>query len=261
VHGPRAAVRRAARRTPSLPSLPSPLSRVATRARAMVIHGVHESSTVAHDVADAAVAEALAAQDRLDRQGADLQHALDALHARQDAFEKNVRALARTLRGLPPSHPALLDLRHRLAAASRLTPSPGGVFVELFLGSLNVRFVRKSERLAFKEDYEKLKQRLAPLFVVFCVLCLYFEENRWLHMLLQLALTTYYVTLAIRENILLANGSNIKAWWIVHHYVTMFSGVLLLTWPNNAAYVRFRTGLHLCTFTSAGAAAPPFCAI
>jgi TMPIT-like protein len=217
--------------------------------RAMVIQGVDDPTLRDAGAADAAVAEAARAQDDVDRQGAELRRALDDLHARQDAFERNVKARGKALRALPSGHDGTRDLRQRLAAAARITPSSGGFFVELFLGSLNVRFVRKSERLAFKADYERLKQRLAPLFVVVCIFCLYFEENRWLHMLLQLALTTYYVALAIRENILLVNGSNIKAWWIVHHYLTMISGVLLLTWPNNAAYARFRNSLHLCMYT------------
>ena len=35
----------------------------------------------------------------------------------------------------------------------------------------------------------------------------------------QLWLLYYYTTLSLRENILLANGSNIMQWWILHHYV------------------------------------------
>jgi TMPIT-like protein len=200
---------------------------------------------------DALIADTSTSQDELDTQGANLQRALADLHAQQDTFESAVRTHSRSLRALPRNHPAVQALRKRLSLISNLTPSSGGFFVELFLGGINVRFVRKSERIAFKTDYEKLKQRLAPLFAVVCVACLVFEENRWLHMLLQLALTTYYVTLATRENILRLNGSNIKPWWIIHHYLTIMQGVLLLTWPNNASYARFRTGLHYFGFYNA----------
>lgn len=138
----------------------------------------------------------------------------------------------------------LSHLRTRLKDMQLLMPATGGMFVELFLGSINVRFPRKSERMAFKREYERLKMKLAPLFVVTCALCLYFEDYRWLHMSLQLALSCYYVTLAVRENILRANGSNIRAWWIIHHYFTMMQGVLLLTWPDGESYARFRRPLH-----------------
>lgn len=138
----------------------------------------------------------------------------------------------------------LSQLHTRLKDMQLLMPATGGMFVELFLGSINVRFARKSERMAFKQEYEKLKMKLAPIFVVTCVLCLYFEDYRWLHMSLQLALSCYYVTLAVRENILRANGSNIRTWWVIHHYFTMMQGVLLLTWPDGESYARFRRPLH-----------------
>lgn len=140
----------------------------------------------------------------------------------------------------------LKTLRARLSDNSlqHLMPCSGGFFVELLLGSLNVRFMRKSERLQFKTGYEKLKQKLAPGLVLLAFVCLYFSENRWLHMMLQLCLSWYYVTLAVRENILRVNGSNIKSWWIIHHYFTLMQCVLLLTWPNNSSYAQFRKSLH-----------------
>ena len=139
------------------------------------------------------------------------------------------------------------ELRERLTSAQlqRMMPSSGGFFVGLFLGALNVRFMRKSERLQFKTDYEKMKLKLAPGLVVLALICLAFENNRWVHMVLQMCLSLYYVTLAIRENILRVNGSNIKSWWIIHHYFTMMQCVLLLTWPDNESYARFRKSLHL----------------
>jgi hypothetical protein len=41
----------------------------------------------------------------------------------------------------------------------------------------------------------------------------------------------YYSTLSIRENILQVNGSNIKDWWIFHHYLSMVAAVLIILWP------------------------------
>lgn len=127
--------------------------------------------------------------------------------------------------------PGIGDLRVRLQRdeLQHLMPFSGGLFVSLLLGNLNVRFMRKSERLQFKTEYEMLKLKLAPGLVVLAVVSLVFSENRWVHMVLQLCLVWYYVTLAVRENILRVIGSNIKSWWIVHHYFTMAQCVLLLT--------------------------------
>jgi len=130
---------------------------------------------------------------------------------------------------------------HRLAA---LEPTSGGLFVRLFLGTVNMRFQRKKERLLFKEQYEAFKVRCSPAFVIACVVCLIFPNTRWLHMSLQLLLVFYYVTLALRENILQKNGSHIKQWWIVHHYVLVFTAIQLLTWPESESYARFRNTVH-----------------
>jgi hypothetical protein len=46
----------------------------------------------------------------------------------------------------------------------------------------------------------------------------------------------YYTTLSIRENILQVNGSNIKDWWIFHHYLSMVACVLLVLWPESDIY-------------------------
>lgn len=208
------------------------------------------------DGRDEALRDINAAQDNLDKMASSLSTRMLELHALQDTFETAVGKHAKSLRTFAANECATSaaagndssDLQHlsgRLKQMHLLMPSTGGMFVELFLGCLNVKFVRKSERLAFKHGYERMKLNLAPVFVVVCIICLIFEEYRWLHMILQLALTSYYVALAVRENILRTNGSNIRSWWIIHHYFTMMQGVLLLTWPNGVSYARFRRPLHL----------------
>lgn len=136
-------------------------------------------------------------------------------------------------------------LKERLREGQKLMPRSGGTFVQLFAGCINVGFNRKSERLAFKSEYEMVKLKFAPFGVIFCLICLLLPDYRWIHMIFQLFLSWYYVTLAIRENILRINGSNIRPWWIVHHYITMMQGVLLLTWPRGESYSRFCPKLHV----------------
>lgn len=211
----------------------------------MVVEAGNRDEPSTSEAVDSAEIDAIVESlEALERKGKELDKALQSLHALQDEFEKEVKSISKSTRSLPKDYSRANEFRNRLSSFRPLTPAPGGPFVELFLGSINVRFVRKTERLAFKAEYERLKQRLAPMFVALCIGCLVLEEYRWLHMILQLALTTYYATLAIRENILRVNGSNIKPWWVLHHYLTMMQGVLLLTWPNNATYASFRTRLH-----------------
>jgi len=42
----------------------------------------------------------------------------------------------------------------------------------------------------------------------------------------------YYMSLALRENILQVNGSNIMNWWIYHHYITMLISFLMMCLPD-----------------------------
>lgn len=132
-----------------------------------------------------------------------------------------------------------------LKQLSFLMPVSGGIFVELFLGTTDLGFRRRQQRMAFKTQYELYKKRLGPVFVCATFLCFLFERNRWLHMLLQLFLAYYYASLAIRENILRANGSNIKPWWIWHHYLSMGIATCFLTWPDSTSYAMFRNRLHI----------------
>lgn len=213
----------------------------------------------------AELSEVEEAQGSIDNLARLLNTSLSELHNLQDRFElavkrqdkalcnleyslsENVECTRASSSGAHNRQTQLSALRVRLSAREiqSMLPRSGGFFVELFLGGLNVRFMRHSERLSFKTEYEKLKLKLAPGLVFLCVVCLIFEHNRWLHMLLQFSLSGYYVTLAVRENILRVNGSNIRAWWIIHHYLTMMQCVLLTTWPDNASYAACRKGLHL----------------
>ena len=57
--------------------------------------------------------------------------------------------------------------------------------------------------------------------------------NRVLFQLHQLWLLYYYFTLSLRENILYANGSSMKKWWIFHHYVSICITLLILLYPDD----------------------------
>ena len=41
----------------------------------------------------------------------------------------------------------------------------------------------------------------------------------------------FYTSVALRENVLVMNGSNIRPWWIQHHYISIVVGLLMLTMP------------------------------
>lgn len=60
----------------------------------------------------------------------------------------------------------------------------------------------------------------------------------------QLWLLHYYMALAVRENILAVNGSDIQTWWILHHYFSMALAVVTLLWPAGPSFARFERLFH-----------------
>ncbi len=44
-------------------------------------------------------------------------------------------------------------------------------------------------------------------------------------------LSYFYLAMAMRENVLMVNGSHIKAWWIQHHYWSAAAAILMLGLP------------------------------
>lgn len=41
----------------------------------------------------------------------------------------------------------------------------------------------------------------------------------------------FYVAMALRESVLLVNGSHIRAWWISHHIWSAIGSLLMLSLP------------------------------
>lgn len=92
------------------------------------------------------------------------------------------------------------------------------------------------------DEYNKFKSRTTLLFLMWpCIQLLikYFIPGLWKEQgelilkVHQLWLLYYYVTLSLRENILLANGSGILHWWLYHHYVSILIAIMMLLFPND----------------------------
>ncbi|KAG8086791.1 hypothetical protein GUJ93_ZPchr0010g9761 [Zizania palustris] len=97
--------------------------------------------------------------------------------------------------------------------ASLLPSKAHGTFLNMFLGPVNLRATRKEVQLKVKEEYNSYRDRTSLLFLLY---------QAWLLFL--------YTTLALRENILRVNGSDIRPWWMFHHYCAMLMALISLTW-------------------------------
>ncbi|KAG9155762.1 hypothetical protein Leryth_004020 [Lithospermum erythrorhizon] len=115
-------------------------------------------------------------------------------------------------------------------------------FLRMFLGPINVRANRRDIQLKVKEEYNSFRDRTAFLFILFPALLLMLSSRVWGGCLPALPVQLYqawllylYTGLALRENILRVNGSDIRPWWIYHHYCAMAMALISLTWEIEKA--------------------------
>ncbi|QCE05699.1 dual specificity phosphatase [Vigna unguiculata] len=107
----------------------------------------------------------------------------------------------------------------------------------MFLGPINVRASKKDVQLKVKEEYNSYRDRTALLFLLFPSTLLILRSWVWAGCLPAFPVQMYqawllflYTGLALRENILRVNGSDIRPWWIYHHYCAMIMALVSLTW-------------------------------
>jgi hypothetical protein len=107
--------------------------------------------------------------------------------------------------------------------SSFLPSKPQGRFVRMFLGPVNVRASRKDIQLKVKEEYNSYRDRTALLFLVFPAILLTLRSYVWDGCLPAFPVQLYqawllflYAGLVMRENILRANGSDIRSWYSYH---------------------------------------------
>lgn len=67
----------------------------------------------------------------------------------------------------------------------------------------------------------------------------WFTYTHWISVVSHIWLLYFYVSLALRENILLVNGSRIRGWWITHHYISALTSIVMLTWPLTPIHESF----------------------
>jgi len=126
----------------------------------------------------------------------------------------------------------------------------GSNFLRYILGHVSVRVWNESDKKQLKSEYNKFKQFSTMWMIIFPLLQLIIGFSWIVHQFQQVFAIYYYFSLAIRENVLKLNGSRIKRWWIVHHYLTIatsFLSLLLLrsAYDDYEGYFTYTTFLAL----------------
>jgi len=96
------------------------------------------------------------------------------------------------------------------------------------------------EKYRYKDEYEKFKFYCSVLMLFFSSSLYFFISSRVPDALFSYLLLWYYCTLTIRENILIQNGSKIKGWYFIHHYVAVALSAIFVLWSDQASYQQFR---------------------
>lgn len=171
----------------------------------------------------------------------------EALRKRALSLDSTIRDLHSQLSSsnLDPKHAAKLDEDLCKAsyilkdgdAAAFLPSKSHGRFLKMFLGPISLQATRKDVKLKMKEEYNSYRDRTAFLFLLFPSLLLVLRSWVWGGCLPALPVQLYeawllqlYTGLALRENILRVNGSDIRPWWIYHHYFAMGMALISITW-------------------------------
>uniref|UniRef100_A0A0N4ZUM9 Transmembrane protein 120 homolog n=1 Tax=Parastrongyloides trichosuri TaxID=131310 RepID=A0A0N4ZUM9_PARTI len=131
----------------------------------------------------------------------------------------------------------LPEITSKLRIMENELPAEGnGWYLNLILGSnLKLKLLTGDERYDYKRQYEEFKINLSYIVIVMVIIALIFPF-RAIDALLNFLLVWYYCTLTIREAILRVNGSHIKGWWLLHHYVSCVLCGVTLTWENSECY-------------------------
>lgn len=141
-----------------------------------------------------------------------------------------------------------------------LPPLPPG----LFLGTrVKAQMIAKEDAQAIKEEYHSFRGLMALVFTLWPLAILaipllfggtikssdIFWPGQARHrprggaflmlncQLLLVGMIYFYTAVSIREAILKVNGSNIRTWWSVHHYITIGALFVLLTLPVDSPAV------------------------
>ncbi|RCN50495.1 TMPIT-like protein [Ancylostoma caninum] len=105
--------------------------------------------------------------------------------------------------------------------------------------NLNLSLLSKNDRYKYKQDYESFKWKVTVAILVSVALS-YLFPWRVLDSIGNFLMVWYYCTLTIRESVLTINGSRIKGWWVMHHYLSCVLCGIVLTWRDGECYQSFR---------------------
>lgn len=132
----------------------------------------------------------------------------------------------------------LLNVKNDLEALDRLFPRPPHFMLRLSLGSANF-CLPEAQKIRYKTEYEAFKLHCTVYNFIFSLVNLYLFSF-FLDLLQYFFLLYFYCSMTVREHILQVNGSRIRAWWFIHHYLSILLTGTVLIWPFSESLNAYR---------------------
>ncbi|KAJ3451025.1 transmembrane protein induced by tumor necrosis factor alpha [Anaeramoeba flamelloides] len=130
----------------------------------------------------------------------------------------------------------LINQRVFLRTLRAMLPNKTSNLLSFFVGNVTFYMTDLSERIRVKSEYENFKKFFMLFYGGFSVIMLLLHLLNFKSVInliilpYQLMPVIYYLSLAMRESILKANGSNINTWWTVHHYFSILTSGTICFW-------------------------------
>lgn len=188
---------------------------------------------------------------------------MDDYHKAQTSLQKqvdmqvnNMKAFAISLKRIGnqdktgKNKEKLLDLTKKMSSKSHIfdelhqgLPKTAGWFLKACIGEINVSLYW--DKCHYKEVYEKFKLKMMIIAMIIGILNLFIiPQMRIFDAIFHGILVWYYSSLTLQEQILRANGSRIKGWYVTHHYLSILVSGFLLIWPKSITYQLFRSQFY-----------------
>lgn len=134
----------------------------------------------------------------------------------------------------------LLNVKKDLDALTRLFPRSAHFVLRWSLGSANFN-LPEAMKIRYKTEYESFKLHCTVYNFIFSIANLYIFNQLWLDLAQYFFLLYVYSSMTLREHILQVNGSRIRGWWFMHHYLSIALTGTVLIWPWSESLFAYRT--------------------
>ncbi|KAI8843707.1 TMPIT-like protein-domain-containing protein [Chytridium lagenaria] len=138
-------------------------------------------------------------------------------------------------------------IKRRLDRVEYQLPKPAKLILRLALGASAPTTLRPSPTVFnLKKKSNPSNSPMTVIGLGLSALCLSVDAQNYprtaaaVDAAFLFTLIYYYSTVTLREHILVVNGSRIRFWWFLHHYLSIVMTGILIIWRSSSSFLLFR---------------------